>query len=340
MKVSEVDVAVLLVFFTRHEQFARVFEQVKKAKPSRLFLYQDGPRNDHPDDVINIEKCRKIAENIDWECEVNRLYQEKNYGCDPSGYIAHTWAFSHADKCIVIEDDDVPSVSYFRFCKELLDKYEDDERIMLITGLNVDEETQYCPYDYFFTSTTFTVGCWASWRRVVSHWDKKYSFFNSRYYSGLIENYVNKNGFSKGFLASCKAHQLSNVEHFETIMICNQYLGHGLTIVPVKNMVSNIGLTGDATHTSTTLECLPKGYRKLFELSIFELDDKIKHQEYVIEDFSYKERAYKVYGWGNSWIKIYRILENSIYMMQKGQFKAMIQEWKNKLCYLFSKRIS
>ena len=85
-----------------------------------------------------------MAEDIDWDCKVHRLYQEENYGCDPSGYIAHTWAFSHVDKCIVIEDDDVPSVSYFRFCKELLDKYENDKRIMLITGLNIDEETKYC----------------------------------------------------------------------------------------------------------------------------------------------------------------------------------------------------
>ena len=38
MKEALVDISVLLIFFTRHEQFAQVLEQVRKAKPSRFFL--------------------------------------------------------------------------------------------------------------------------------------------------------------------------------------------------------------------------------------------------------------------------------------------------------------
>ena len=150
MKEALVDISVLLIFFTRHEQFAQVFEQVRKAKPSRLFLYQDGPRPGRQDDIINIKKCRAIAENIDWDCEVHRLYQKKNVGVDPSGYIADTWAFSQTDKCIVLEDDVLPSVSFFSFCKKMLDKYENDDRIMLISGFNVEEETKGILDDYFF----------------------------------------------------------------------------------------------------------------------------------------------------------------------------------------------
>ena len=56
MKKALVDISVLLVFFTRHEQFRQVFEQVRKARPSRLFLYQDGPREGRTDDIENIKK--------------------------------------------------------------------------------------------------------------------------------------------------------------------------------------------------------------------------------------------------------------------------------------------
>ena len=135
MKESLIDISVLLIFFTRHKQFKQVFEQVKKARPSELFLYQDGPRLDHPDDMENIKKCREIANDIDWKCKIHRFYQTKNIGVDPSGYIADTWAFSQTNKCIVLEDDVVPSVSFFSFCKIMLDKYENDERIMLIYHL-------------------------------------------------------------------------------------------------------------------------------------------------------------------------------------------------------------
>ena len=86
MKSALVDVPVLILFFNRPQQLSQVFEQVKKARPSRLFLYQDGARNER--DLPGIKACREIVSQIDWECEVERLYQEKNFGCDPSEYIS------------------------------------------------------------------------------------------------------------------------------------------------------------------------------------------------------------------------------------------------------------
>ena len=140
---AKTDIAVLLLFFNRADTFRQVFEAVKEARPSKLFLYQDGPRGER--DMAGIEACRAIVsdENIDWECEVHRMYQEKNYGCDPSEYISQKWAFSIVDKCMVLEDDDVPSQSFFPFCKEMLDKYENDERISMISGFNTAETSNW-----------------------------------------------------------------------------------------------------------------------------------------------------------------------------------------------------
>ena len=97
---AKIDVAVLLLFFTRTDSFEKVFEAVREARPTKLFLYQDGPRGER--DLAGIEACRKIAENIDWECEVYRKYQDRNYGCDPSEFLSQKWAFSIVDKCIVL----------------------------------------------------------------------------------------------------------------------------------------------------------------------------------------------------------------------------------------------
>ena len=124
MKPWGIDVAVLLTFFVRDDTFEKVFESVRKARPRVLLLWQDGPRENRPDDIEGIEKCLKIAENVDWECEVHKNYHDKNMGCDPSTHFSHKWAFSIVDKCIILEDDIVPSQSFFPFCKELLDKYE------------------------------------------------------------------------------------------------------------------------------------------------------------------------------------------------------------------------
>ena len=93
---ANIDVAVLILFFNRPDHLKEVFDEVRKARPSQLFLYQDGPRGER--DMTGIEACRKVVEDIDWECEVHRKYQERNYGCDPSEYLSQKWAFSVVDK--------------------------------------------------------------------------------------------------------------------------------------------------------------------------------------------------------------------------------------------------
>lgn len=75
MKPFLVDVPVLILFFNRPQQLSQVFEQVRNARPSKLFLYQDGPRSEH--DLPGIKACREVTDQIDWDCEVHRMYQEK-----------------------------------------------------------------------------------------------------------------------------------------------------------------------------------------------------------------------------------------------------------------------
>ena len=95
MEKSKIDVSVLLLFFLRTEKTVKVFEEIRKARPSRIFLYQDGPRANHPDDKEKLQECRSAIESmIDWDCEVHRWYQEENKGCDPSEYLSLKWMFS------------------------------------------------------------------------------------------------------------------------------------------------------------------------------------------------------------------------------------------------------
>ncbi|MBQ8055703.1 MAG: hemolysin activation protein, partial [Paludibacteraceae bacterium] len=186
----EIDVNVLIIFFVRDEVLKKTFEAVKKARPRRLLLWQDGPREDRADDLEGIERCRKIVEDIDWDCEVYTTYNEKNIGCDPSIYYAYKWAFTKVDKCIFLEDDQVPNQSYFRFCKELLDKYENDTRISHICGYNYTEIAPDCETDYLFAP--FGSGAWATWKRVVDEWEEDYGFLSQSAEMEWVKQYHGK----------------------------------------------------------------------------------------------------------------------------------------------------
>ncbi len=185
---AENDVAVLLIFFTRTETLRRTFDVIRRARPSHLFLYQDGPRNE--DEARKIEAAKLIVDDsqIDWQCDVQRSYHDVNSGAWQSNYKAQRWAFSLADKCVVIEDDSTPSDSFIPFCREMLELYADDERITMIAGFNHEEYTS-APYDYLFT-TVFSIWGWASWSRVVNQWEPDYAFVSDDFNRRQLERYM------------------------------------------------------------------------------------------------------------------------------------------------------
>ena len=325
---AKIDIAVLILFFNRPQQLKDVFDEVRKARPSKLFLYQDGPRGER--DLAGIEACRKIVEDIDWECDVHRMYQEKNFGCDPSEYISQKWAFSIVDKCIVLEDDDVPSQSFFPFCKEMLDRYENDQRISMISGLNYDEETPDMPYDYFF-ATTFSISGWASWRRVIDQWDEHYSFLDDDFNRHQLEALIKERKFQQDFISFCEYHRTTGKAYYETIFHAAIFFNSGLSIVPRVNMINNAGATGEGVHLAGSNDDLPSAIRHIFTMGRHELQFPLRHPKYVIENVEYKDRMFRIMGWGHPWIKVGRSFEELWINLRRGNFSRITSAIANRL---------
>ncbi len=279
------DIAVLCIFFARPEQFAKSFEQVRKARPKVLLLWQDGPREGRPDDIENIMKCREIADNIDWECEVHRNYHDKNMGCDPSTFYSHKWAFSIVDKCIILEDDIVPSESFFPFCKELLDKYENDTRVDRICGQTLYGGIPDKRYSYFFGRSGSSWG-WASWRRVAETWEEDYGFINDDYYVDLARHRFNNKRFEKS-VAKIKERQKMGIPYWENIIGFRTTIHSGLVIYPRVNMVENVGTSANATHAPDDIAELPKEIQQMFITRAEDIEFPLQHPPYVIEDYHY-----------------------------------------------------
>lgn len=327
---SKVDVSVLLIFFNRPGCFSKVFEQVKKARPSKLFLYQDGAREGNENDAVCVRKCRDIALDIDWDCEVYTKFQEKNYGCDPSEYISQKWAFEYVDKCIILEDDDVPSQSFFPFCKELLDRYEHDERINMICGMN-NLETWDSPYSYLFSETGSIWG-WATWKRVVDEWEPDYNLLNDSFNRQKVKVYLtDQNTNISGRMKTWDANKNSGVEHYETILCINQFVNNRLNIVPTKNMIINIGNTPEGgTHSVDDVSLIPKGLRRIYTMKSFEIDFPLKHPKYVINDVEFQKKLFRVMGTGHPIVRKYRNVEKALLLLRHQGFKSMIKKIRKK----------
>ena len=316
---AKIDIAVLMLFFTRSDTLQLVFNEVRKARPARLFLYQDGPRNDA--DLPGIEACRRIVgdDQIDWECDVRRQYLDHNQGCDPSGFLSHQWAFSLADKVIVLEDDVVPSQSFFPFCKEMLDRYEHDERITMVSGFNTDEVTADVREDYFFTSFQSIWG-WASWSRVARRWQADYAFMSDPQARRQLEAIARRRRLRNTMMKMFSDHSQSGKPYFESIYWADLILNNGLTIMPTRNLVNNVGLTADSTHFAAELQTMPRRLRRIFTMPRYELTFPLQHPRYVVDHVDYLDRRYKVLGWNHPWTKIQYSLEELWLNLRHGNF--------------------
>ncbi len=334
LKPYKTDVAVLILFFNRPDHLQKVFDEVRKARPSKLFLYQDGPRGEC--DMAGIEACRRVVGDIDWECEVHRKFQERNYGCDPSEYISQKWAFSIVDKCIVLEDDDVPSQSFFPFCKEMLDRYEHDERIGMIAGFNPEEQLKGYPSDYIFTSV-FSIWGWASWRRVIDKWDASYAFLDDPDAMRQVDGIMRQRRLCRDTLRACYDHRASGKEYYETIFWASMLLNSALAIMPTRNLINNLGATDGSTHYTGSLQTMPRRLRRLFTMKRFEFDAPLRHPKYVVEDVDFKEKVYRTYAYGHPWIKAGRSLEELWLNLRYGNFGHIARSVANRVAKILGK---
>ena len=322
MENWNVDVAVLCIFFARPEQFRQSFETVKKARPRVLLLWQDGPREGRPDDVENIKKCREIAENIDWECEVHRNYHDKNMGCDPSTFYSHKWAFSIVDKCIILEDDIVPSPSFFPFCKELLDKYENDTRVDRICGQTLFGGVPDKRYSYFFGRSGSSWG-WASWRRVAETWQEDYAFLKDTYYLDLGRRRFGHPRFEKS-LRIATARAAEGIPYWEHIIGFRTTMNSGLVIYPTQNMVENVGTSVNATHAPDDIAELPREIQEAFITRAQDISFPLNHPPYVIEDYHYFE-------------KMMQFLQPGFARKLRRKFEHLFRKTKIRLKHLFGR---
>lgn len=289
-KMQQFDIPVVLVFFNRPEFFRQVLEQVKKVKPQKLYLISDYAREDRVGEKEKVKQCRQLAEEmIDWECEVIKNYANENKGCCDRIGGGAAWVFSQEEKAVFLEDDNVPDLSFFAYCKELLERYEHDERIFWICGgnylVNYNTPDQS---SYIFSKHMYPCG-WASWRRSFQYFDEKMTLWNDiETRQRVLNQFSNKKRredmeFSWGHEAELAKNNLrQSTWDFQWSFI--QHVHKALTIVPKYNLIHNIGVSPESTHGVTTMT---KYTKRLLFLDIIPLEFPLKHPAEISVDTLY-----------------------------------------------------
>jgi len=243
--------AVLFLVFNRPDVTAQVFEAIRKARPPRLYVAADGPRAGREGEAERCAQVRRIATAVDWPCEVKTLFREENVGCQfgPRGGI--DWFFSNEKQGIILEDDCLPSQSFFWFCQEMLVRFQENEDVMSVTGTNITMGLNF-EGDYLFSKYSLMWG-WASWSRAWSKYDSELDNWDFLRRDGWLKRLglgglLFEYNWRRIFDETVHLREKATWWDYQWIYSC--WVNNGLTVVPSKNLIRNIGFSNDATHTT------------------------------------------------------------------------------------------
>lgn len=248
--MTSFDMPVLLLAWRRPDTTRQVIDAIRAVAPTRLFVACDGPRAGRPEEAIAVRACRELIDRaVDWPCTVERLYRDANRGCRRGVSEAIGWFFERVDEGIVLEDDCVPHVDFFQYCAELLERYRRDERVWCISGDNFQDGRWRGDGSYYFSRYNHVWG-WASWRRAWTHYDADLHEWPGFKLSGRVATIFDdpiEASYWSDIWEQMWRQRGPDTWDYQWTFACMS--NGGLTALPNRNLVRNIGFGSDATNT-------------------------------------------------------------------------------------------
>ena len=264
------DAPVLFIVYRRPDLTARVFEAIAAARPRRLFVAADGPK--HPGEADACAAARQVASAVTWPCELVTDFAAENLGCRRRVSSALDWFFAACEAGIVLEDDCLPAPDFFRFCQELLVRYQDDERVMHISGETYRRRRE-TERSYYFSKYALIWG-WASWRRAWRAFDLEMRTWPEvRRASPALALYDtdDERSYWDGTFQQTHEGRLSTWDYSWMYACWTQ----GLSIHPAVNLVRNIGTPDGATHMTTN---------PFLTRTVGQLEAELRHPAWIVRD--------------------------------------------------------
>lgn len=253
--------SVLLIVFNRPKTTRLVLEAISQYKPKTLYIAADGPR--YKEDEKSCAEVRALVKNISWKCEVKTLFRDKNLGCRTAIVSAINWFFETEESGIILEDDCLPSLSFFSFCNEMLTKYSKESSIMQVNGNCYLEPSLRSKHSYYFSKLN---GCWgwATWKRAWKKYDHTMNEYEELKKSYKIAKYFGHKGISDWMISYLDEAIKPSCDIWSTKWSYAIIKNNGLCVNPFSNLVINIGFSDNPT----------SGFHESF----------LKYEEYPLEE--------------------------------------------------------
>ena len=288
-------IPVCLFLFRRSETLPQIFNVLKKVRPSKVYLRSDEGRTEEEKKEVN--KVRELALSlIDWDCEVIKDFATTNRGVYENIGLGAIEIFKKEERCIFLEDDNLPNESFFNYCEQMLEHYKDDPQTLLICGTNYggDKFKNY-KTNCFRVKALLPCG-WASWSsKFVKYYPLLLDEVDSPYFDKLFLNKYKCKALGEQQLKSVRFERSKYLKEnrfnswdfhlIESIMMNDLYV-----ISPKVNLIRNIGVDTLSTHNQINFKKYKRNVmtKRFCGVPTFPLDGYINPTIYENENKKYQ----------------------------------------------------
>lgn len=250
------EVPVAIIVFNRPTLTKKLLEVLGELRPRNLFVIADGPRESSFEDIRKCEEVRTLVRSISWECEVRYNISEKNLGCRERPISGITWLFEHVEQAVILEDDCIPDLSFFKYCEDLLEKYKNTREVGLIAGTNPYSNSLIGETGDSYSFSKFPqIWGWATWKETWQNYDanlRAWKGFSSSSFSSMEISAASKRHWTYYFNLVSR----TDFDAWDYQLAHSLFENELLTAIPSKNLISNKGFGLDGTHTLNPLDRL------------------------------------------------------------------------------------
>jgi len=304
MRKIEIQKLAPIVLFTYNRpwhlrQTVEALQKNELASESELFIFSDGLRDE--ESGRKVKEVREYLRTIDGFKKVIIIERDKNWGLANNIIDGVTRVVNEHGKVIVLEDDIITSPYFLRFMNESLSFYENEERVMHISGYNFPIITDGLP-DVFFIKPTSCWG-WATWARAWKYYRKDVNYYLKVFDKKMIFDFNLDNSYDyfKQILLNSKG----KINTWAIFWYASVYLNNGLSLHSKESFVRNIGHDGSGIHCVETNKFeskLADKYNISFTKEIIHSD--LARQRYIeyfksLKDPLFKRLMRKIKSMGN-----------------------------------------
>ncbi len=240
---------VAIFVFNRPRETRALLDRLRVLGIESILVVGDGPRPGSTNDKVECDEVRNLVNGITWANSVRSNFAEVNLGLEKRFTTGLSWVFSQVEEAIVLEDDCLPTRSFFSFAEHFLTVYKDDPTVGMIQGWT-PLTGRFVPEGYF-KSTRPKVWGWATWADVAKSFDGAIPELSKeaivRRLLAVDYSRAQARRFARNLLRA------SEIGTWDYQWVWHLLSNNLKSISPTRNLVQNVGFGQNATHTKHSL---------------------------------------------------------------------------------------